>query len=68
MARQLRVEYPGAVYHEMCRANRGEMIFTKDGQRTAWLECLGEVCERTGWMIHAYLLMGNFYQLLVVEK
>jgi REP element-mobilizing transposase RayT len=65
MARQLRVEYPGAVYHVMSRANRGEMIFTKDGQRKAWLKCLGEVCERTGWMIHAYVLMGNHYHLLV---
>lgn len=27
MARQLRDEYPGAVYHVMSCANRGEMIF-----------------------------------------
>lgn len=65
MARQLRLEYPGAVYHVMSRANRGEMIFTKDEQRKAWLKCLGEVCEQTGWMIHAYVLMGNHYHLLV---
>ncbi len=29
------------------------------------LETLGETCKRTGWRIHAYVLMGNHYHLLL---
>ncbi len=65
MARKPRIEYPGAVYHVMARSNRGEVIFSKDGDYQAFLNCLGEVCERTGWRVHAYVLMENHYHLLL---
>jgi REP element-mobilizing transposase RayT len=65
MARSLRIEYAGAVYHAMARGNQGCLIF-KDGQdRRCFLETLGEACEKTGWYIHAYVLMENHYHLLV---
>lgn len=65
MARKPRLEYAGAVYHVMNRGNRRQAIFRADGDRTCFLGALGEVCERTGWKVHAYVLMGNHYHLLL---
>ena len=65
MARPLRIQYPGAVYHVMARGNRGEGIFQDERDRQCFLQTLGEACEKTGWRIHAYVLMGNHYHLLV---
>lgn len=64
MARKLRVQYPGAVYHLMSRGNQGHAIFRDDQDRVLWLETLRDTCAKTGWRIHAYVLMGNHYHLL----
>jgi REP element-mobilizing transposase RayT len=65
MARPLRIEYPGAVYHVMARGNQGRDIFRDDEDRLRWLKTLGESCQKTGWRVHAYVLMSNHYHLLV---
>ena len=65
MARPLRIQYPGAVYHIMARGNQDQSIFYDDKDRHSFLETLGEACEKTGWAVHAYVLMGNHYHLLV---
>ena len=65
MARPIRIQYPGAVYHVMARGNHGQEIFQDDRDRQCFVETLGEACEKTGWNIHAYVLMANHYHLLV---
>jgi putative transposase len=65
MARKLRVEYPGAIYHVMNRGDRREDIFKDDKDRENFLERLAEVCLKTGWQVHAYCLMGNHFHLVV---
>jgi putative transposase len=65
MARRPRIEFAGAVYHVMSRGNRGETIFHDDDDRRQFLHCLDETCERTGWKIHAYVLMANHYHFLL---
>ena len=65
MARGIRVEYPGAFYHVMARGNRRERIFRDDGDRRFFCQTLGEACERTGWRVHAWVLMSNHYHLMV---
>jgi putative transposase len=42
MARKLRVQYPGAIYHVMNRGDRREAIFKDDQDRERFLETLGE--------------------------
>jgi hypothetical protein len=42
MARTLRIEYPGAVYHVMARGNQGRPIYGDDPARKVWLETLAE--------------------------
>jgi REP-associated tyrosine transposase len=65
MARKLRVQYPGAIYHVMNRGDRREPIFTDDGERDLYLATLGEACEKTDWQIHAWCLMRNHFHLVV---
>ena len=65
MARKLRVEYPGAVYHVMNRGDRREPIFQDDADRKRWVETPGEACAKTGWQVHAYVLMPNHFHLVV---
>ena len=64
MPRKPRVQYEGAVYHVMCRGDHGEPVFQDRADRLLFLDCLEEVCGKTGWMIHAYVLMDNHYHLL----
>lgn len=65
MARKLRVEYPGAIYHVMNRGDHREPIFREDQDRCCFLDTLAEACRKTAWQIHAYCLMGNHFHLVV---
>jgi putative transposase len=65
MPRAVRIEYPGAHYHAMCRGNNGQEIFLNDDGRRLFLSTLDEVCQQTGWFVHAYVLMSNHYHLLL---
>jgi REP element-mobilizing transposase RayT len=49
----------------MARGNQGRAIFGDDADRKQFVETLAEACEKTGWRIHAYVLMANHYHLLV---
>ncbi len=65
MARPLRIEYPGAIYHVTSRGNARKKIFLDDIDRKEFLATLGWVVERFGWLCHAYCLMGNHFHLLI---
>ena len=65
MARKLRVQYPGAIYHVMNRSDRREPIFKDDADRERFLATLGEACTKTGWQVQAYCLMPNHFHLVV---
>jgi REP element-mobilizing transposase RayT len=64
MARKLRVEYPGAIYHLMNRGNRKEIIYRDEADRQVFLDTLAEACGKTAWEIHAYCLMPNHFHLV----
>ncbi len=65
MSRPLRIEFAGALYHVMARGNQRQVIFGEDGDYRRFLETLGEACRKTGWRVHAYVLMANHYHLLL---
>jgi len=65
MARKLRVQYPGAIYHIMNRGDRRESIFKDDQDRQCFLDTLGQACAKTDWQVHAYCLMLNHFHLVV---
>ena len=65
MPRQLRIQYPGAMYHLMSRGNRRQEIYLDDVDRHDFLKTLAEACQKTDWQVHAYCLMTNHYHLVV---
>ena len=65
MARPLRFQYAGAAYHVMARGDGGKAVFEEDKDRFDFIDRLGNVCGSHGWRIHAWVLMGNHFHLLV---
>jgi len=65
MARPLRLEFAGALYHVTSRGNRREAIYEQDIDRESFLTILSDVCEQFHWICYAYCLMDNHYHLLV---
>lgn len=65
MARPLRIELAGGLYHVTARGDRREDIYEEDGDQVDWLAIFGEVCERFHWRCHAYCQMSNHYHLVV---
>lgn len=64
MARPIRLEFPGALYHLTSRGNAKGDIFADDADRRIFLRFLGLTVSRFGWRLYAYCLMGNHYHLL----
>ena len=65
MARPLRIEYDGALYHVTSRGNERKQIFKNDSDRKLFLDTLALVNKRFHWICHAYCLMDNHYHLVV---
>ena len=65
MARPLRIEFAGGLYHVTSRGDRREDIYLCDEDRQAWLDIIGSTCERFNWICHAYCLMTNHYHVVV---
>ncbi len=65
MARPLRIEFDGALYHVTSRGDRRENIFDDDDDRQYFLATLADVVKRCNWLCHAYCLMSNHYHLVV---
>ena len=65
MARKLRLQYPGAIYHVMNRGDQREPLFKDDADRKRFWETLGEAGVKTAWQVHASCLMPNHFHLVV---
>ncbi len=65
MARPIRLEFAGAIYHVTSRGVEQFPVFLDDADRVQFLAVLGEVVVRFGWICHAYCLMNNHYHLLI---
>ena len=65
MARPLRLEFAGALYHVTSRGNERKPIYLNEVDFDGFLKILDDVCERYNWVIHSFCLMSNHYHLLV---
>lgn len=65
MARKLRLESEGGIYHVINRGNYRAAIFQQAKTKAAFLKCLDEACAKTGWRVHAWCVMSNHYHLAV---
>ena len=65
MARQLRIEFPGAFYHVTARGNERKAVFKSIKDREQFFSYLESASNRYGAIIHAYCLMDNHYHILI---
>ena len=65
MSRQMRIEYPGAMYHVTSRGNCKSDIFLNDSDRYRFLDELSKTILKFGIVCYAYCLMSNHYHLLI---
>jgi REP element-mobilizing transposase RayT len=63
MARKLRLEYGGAIQHVINRGNYRRNMFADDKTKAAFEACLFEACEKSNWILHAFIVMRNHYHL-----
>ncbi len=65
MARPLRTELAGGVYHITSRGDRQEAIYEDKQDRGEWITLLARVCKRFNWRVHSYCLMDNHYHFVL---
>ncbi len=65
MARPLRLEIEGGVYHVTSRGNTKQFIFLDDSDTDKFFAVLHSVVDRLNWLCHAYCLMNNHYHLMI---
>ena len=65
MARPLRVEYEGATYHVTARGNERKKIFNSGRDFDKFMEYMTDAREKYRFLLHAYVLMGNHYHLII---
>jgi len=61
MARKLRIQFPGAIYHVINRGNYRRDLFASPSEAQAFLAVVLEARQLMGWRFHAYALMSNHY-------
>ena len=65
MARQQRIVIPGQPLHVMHRGNNRQDIFKRDEDYYRFIEDLGCSLNKSGCLLHAYVLMTNHFHLLL---
>lgn len=65
MARPLRIEFDGAIYHITSRGNEKKPIYRDDEDRKSFLDTLHKVNIKYNWLCHAFCLMNNHYHLII---
>jgi putative transposase len=68
MARKPRIEFEGALYHVITRGNQRQKIFKAVDDYERYLTILGDYKARYGFVLYAYVLMGNHVHLLIETK
>ena len=65
MARSLRIEYAGAVYHVLNRGNYRTHIFSQEKAKQSFEDCLFTACARYNWRLYACCLLSNHYHIAI---
>jgi REP element-mobilizing transposase RayT len=65
MARPIRIEYEGAVYHVTLRGNERRPIFKTDGDRERFIQTLSDSVERYDVRLYLYCLMSNHVHMVL---
>lgn len=68
MARALRLEFEGAIYHLLGRGNARQRIFASERDQVEFLKLLEASAKRFDAAVHAFVLMGNHFHLLAQTR
>jgi REP element-mobilizing transposase RayT len=68
MARPLRLEFEGALYHVTSRGDRRESIFEDDSDRKTLLDVVEQGAKRFDAVVFAYCLMDNHYHFVIQTR
>ena len=68
MARPLRLEFEGAIYHLLGRGNARQRIFASERDRSEFLKLLEASANRFEIAVHGFVLMGNHFHLLAQTR
>ncbi|MBC8009209.1 MAG: transposase [Burkholderiales bacterium] len=63
MARKLRIEFAGAIYHVLNRGNYRRDLFLSSGEAKAFVLTLEEATKIFGWRVQSYAVMRNHYHI-----
>ncbi|MEN8208767.1 MAG: transposase [Candidatus Fermentibacteria bacterium] len=65
MTRQLRTEFPGALYHVYSRGNNKKPIFLENGDRYKFLSILNKAVRKYSYLCYGYCIMGTHFHLML---
>ncbi|WP_317201791.1 transposase [Janthinobacterium sp.] len=65
MARPLRIQFAGGLYHVTSRGNQREAIYLSELDRLTWLAIFPQVCQRYKWRCHVWCQMTNHYHIVI---
>jgi putative transposase len=65
MARPLRIELAGGLYHVTSRGDQCEAIYLSELDRLTWIAIFSQVCQRFKWRCHAWCQMTNHYHIVI---
>lgn len=68
MARGLRIEFEGALYHLLARGNGRQSIFESEADQERFLALLAQSAGRFDVAVHGFVLMGNHFHLLAQTR
>lgn len=68
MARPLRIEFEGAIYHVCARGNDRRRVFLGDRNRAHFLDLLGRSRQRFKGAVIGFVLMENHFHLIVQTR
>lgn len=68
MARLPRLSLPGQLHHIVQRGNNRQAIFSSPADYQTLLDLIEEQAKKTAVAVHAYVLMGNHFHLLVTPE
>lgn len=68
MARPLRIEFAGALYHLTGRGNAKQRLFADEADCARFVQLLSASLQRYDVALHAYVLMGNHYHLMAETR
>jgi len=68
MARPLRLEFEGAIYHLLGRGNARQRIFASERDEVEFVRLLETSSKRFEVAILAFVLMGNHFHILAQTR